>query len=199
MQPLITSVRENDLVRHPNRPEWGVGRITSLEAGGKATINFSRHGETILHLDKVPWDLIKLRRDKDSLIQYHKEFLAERGIPYVGIKLNTNRASTREASCYNCGSLLDSSLDAGCKACGWMLCFCGACGCGHPKYGPRFSKRRAALEEPEECAGSDGRQTTRATKEFTSFREALEFCRSYPGSKLRRNGAGSWLVVVVDV
>ena len=70
-----------------------MGRITSLEAGGKATINFSRHGETILHLDKVPWDLIKLRRDKDSLIQYHKEFLAERGIPYVGIKLNTNRAS----------------------------------------------------------------------------------------------------------
>ena len=192
----MTSVRENDLVRHPNRPEWGVGRITSLEAGGKATIKFSRHGETILYLDKVPWELIKLRRDKDSLIQYHKEFLAERGIPYVGIKLNTNRANARESSCYNCGSLLDSSLEAGCKACSWMLCFCGACGCGHPKYGARYSKKRLALSGPVECAQSNDKQSLIAAPEFTSYREALEFAKRHPGSRLRRNGSDLWLVVV---
>ena len=194
----MTSLRENDLVRHPNRPEWGVGRITALGAGGETTIKFSRYGESTLYLEKVPWALIKLRRDKDSLIQYHKEFLAERDIPYVGIMLNTHRTTVREASCYDCSSVLDSSFDACCKACSWILCFCGACGCGHPQYGARYSKRRAALSESVKSSGSHNSQLPKANQEFSSFREALEFAKRHPGSLLRRGGAGLWLVVKED-
>lgn len=33
--------------------------------------------------------------------------------------------------CYACKDELDSSIDLQCTACRWILCDCGACGCGY--------------------------------------------------------------------
>ena len=67
----------------------------------------------------------------------HKRFLKEKGIS------NPERASTfypndkrkkRTTHCYDCKDPLNSFDDLSCKACKWILCSCGACGCGYMRY-----------------------------------------------------------------
>jgi hypothetical protein len=41
----------------------------------------------------------------------------------------------RVAHCHACRHPLDSRIDLGCSACGWLLCLCGGCGCNYS--GPR--------------------------------------------------------------
>ena len=33
--------------------------------------------------------------------------------------------------CYSCKEELDNSVDLECSNCGWIVCICGACGCGY--------------------------------------------------------------------
>jgi hypothetical protein len=35
------------------------------------------------------------------------------------------------AHCYSCKSLLTNATELECASCGWILCKCGACGCGY--------------------------------------------------------------------
>jgi hypothetical protein len=41
------------------------------------------------------------------------------------------RTYYRVTYCYICGSKLDNALDKECGRCGWIVCSCGACGCGY--------------------------------------------------------------------
>ncbi len=62
----------------------------------------------------------------------HKERLEKLGIEYRGVRpasKNTNR--WRVTHCYACGIILDNQIDIECKTCNWILCECGACGCGY--------------------------------------------------------------------
>ena len=36
----------------------------------------------------------------------------------------------RVTNCHSCGKTLDNGIELECEACGWILCDCGACGCG---------------------------------------------------------------------
>lgn len=47
-----------------------------------------------------------------------------------GVRPATNRRR-RLTHCYNCKTTLDSSIDVECNECGWLVCDCGACGCGY--------------------------------------------------------------------
>lgn len=61
----------------------------------------------------------------------HKERLLELGITYLGVRKATpNPARRRVAHCWACKEVLDSSIDIECLSCNWILCGCGACGCG---------------------------------------------------------------------
>ena len=48
---------------------------------------------------------------------------------------NGPRAATirnvRTPKCNGCRRLLNSMDDPKCRVCGWLLCRCGACGCGY--------------------------------------------------------------------
>ncbi len=186
----------NDLVRHPEALEWGVGRILHVAEDGHVDIVFSKHSKTTLNLTDASWQLIKLDRGPESLIQYHKEFLEERNIPYCGVRMRDPNKGRREVHCYNCGLDLDSNIDAECNICGWILYHCGACGCGHPLYGPKYTSKIVLADKAHILVSPDARMTTRPTVVYFSvFEDAMTFAKTNPGSDLTRNGSG-WSVQV---
>ncbi len=66
-----------------------------------------------------------------SLSERHKLFLEKHGIVYRGVRERTQRFLVRRIThCYSCKLDLDNAVDLECVACGWILCTCGACGCG---------------------------------------------------------------------
>ena len=75
----------------------------------------------------TPSEIVELELLKDR----HKEFLQQHGIPYKGSRSATSARKIRTAHCYNCYSALDNSVDEECLTCGWIICTCGACGCGY--------------------------------------------------------------------
>lgn len=69
-----------------------------------------------------------------SLEDRHKERLQNLGIEYQGVRQALNVSEKRRVThCYACKEPLDNSVDIECVTCGWILCKCGACGCGFQK------------------------------------------------------------------
>ena len=65
------------------------------------------------------------------LEERHRIFLEELGIAYKGVRAGSSRVRFRRVThCYICRKHLDNAVDVECVACGWILCTCGACGCG---------------------------------------------------------------------
>jgi hypothetical protein len=57
--------------------------------------------------------------------------LRKHGREYTGVTESNRRHRTTH--CYACKEHLDSSLHLECNSCAWLVCYCGACGCGyHP-------------------------------------------------------------------
>ena len=132
---LPVKYHEGELVRHPKCPEWGVGRVTKIGPNSEVSVAFARGGHKTLRMDSVPFTLQKLERTRDALIEYHREFLSLARRPYAGVRAPGRTKHRRVAHCYSCGSALDSATDIECVACGWIVCWCGACGCGYSERG----------------------------------------------------------------
>jgi hypothetical protein len=195
----MQNLQKDDLVRHPKKPDWGIGTIINIKENGYVTVCFTQYKTTTLALSKVPWGLIKLERTQEAPIQYHKEFLAERNLPYTGVQSPRVEKEKRETQCYHCGLSLNSTIDAECSACGWILCFCGACGCGHPQYGHRYYSRTPKRQRVDPTLPTDetepsGMSTT--NMRFPTYREALAFAKKHPGSAVTRSDKASWSVTL---
>ncbi len=67
---------------------------------------------------------------KDNAEAEHRKKLEKLGLPYKGINVNSTK-SHRSTNCYDCKANIDNAINLECKACGWILCECGACGCGY--------------------------------------------------------------------
>ncbi|MFH1870998.1 MAG: hypothetical protein ABIG36_10300 [Pseudomonadota bacterium] len=72
--------------------------------------------------------LAEKRRHTTNL---HKYFLLTRGIPYQGTAAAREEKLPRVTHCYKCQQPLDNMIDLECMACKWIICSCGACGCGY--------------------------------------------------------------------
>jgi hypothetical protein len=46
--------RKGERVRHPKKPDWGVGQVLADSSGGSVKIFFERAGERVIALDVVP-------------------------------------------------------------------------------------------------------------------------------------------------
>lgn len=68
-------------------------------------------------------------RERRSIVSAHESFLRGRGLPNRGTRLGPGHR--RVAHCYNCKRHIDNAADVECMACGWIVCKCGACGCGY--------------------------------------------------------------------
>ena len=69
-------------------------------------------------------------RERLELIARHEAFVAKSGKTYQGFITSSKVRNPRITHCYSCFEDLDSRADVECKACGWLVCNCGACGCG---------------------------------------------------------------------
>lgn len=68
-----------------------------------------------------------------ALMQRHKQRLDRLGLTFKGIRPSSATRFHRVTHCYECRDELDNSVDVECVACNWILCGCGACGCGYRK------------------------------------------------------------------
>ena len=61
----------------------------------------------------------------------HRAHLEEMGIfPTTTVTIDDS-GPRRTTGCWRCKSILDSNDDLACAICKWLLCECGACGCGY--------------------------------------------------------------------
>lgn len=66
----------------------------------------------------------------NNAIKKHKKYLKKIGKEYSGVNPNTSKRH-RVTHCYACKEPLDSSFHIECNQCEWLVCECGACGCGY--------------------------------------------------------------------
>lgn len=75
----------------------------------------------------------RIQADKATLSRLaasrHRAFLLQHSREYRGVSQPAAARRARRTSCWSCKERLDSSVDLQCNSCGWILCWCGACGC----------------------------------------------------------------------
>ncbi len=71
-----------------------------------------------------------IEEKKRQAIQKHKEFIEKLGFDYQGVQ-PLEAKHRRITHCYGCKADLDSKINIQCASCGWLICSCGACGCGY--------------------------------------------------------------------
>ena len=70
----------------------------------------------------------------DNLIrrERHQEFLENLGL--TGNAKTVEARTNRAANCYSCKCSLSSKSNLECSNCSWLICKCGACGCGYSRH-----------------------------------------------------------------
>lgn len=64
------------------------------------------------------------------MLDRHKANLAKIGRDYLGVRPSSESRAHRVSHCYSCKKTVDNTVDVECVSCSWILCRCGACGCG---------------------------------------------------------------------
>ncbi len=50
--PTTSTLAPGDWVRHPDRPDWGLGQVQSV-VGDRATVNFENAGKVLVLTERV--------------------------------------------------------------------------------------------------------------------------------------------------
>lgn len=130
-------------------------KFNTAQFSGVPTTTFGDPKLIIEHYDKIRKDKVALENEKQNLIKSHKDeqerliniktnlpqlskleelrlahdrFLL--GVGKRNLGLQYSYKIHRVTHCYACKKPLDNSIDLECVACGWIICKCGACGCG---------------------------------------------------------------------
>jgi hypothetical protein len=166
-----------------------------------------KSGHAVAHVKGISiQDVIgKLRQSVDSpelqaefkraLIAKHGDFLRRKGINPSGISVHQISKiydrSHRTTGCYECKSGLDNEIDLECPRCSWIVCTnCGACGCGHPKYGPEIN--RPVAQSKNDALPTEAGQGRRT---FPDYASASGHARHNAGSVLCRHPTqDGWIV-----
>ncbi len=72
-----------------------------------------------------------LRQRQAELDAKNKAFLERLGKAFAGTRPRSPDREVRATHCYACAKQLKSDVEFECSACSWLLCDCGACGCGY--------------------------------------------------------------------
>ena len=75
----------------------------------------------------------RLEKYRLEVIQNHKVFIQKLNIAYSGFTEPNQIKKNRITVCYNCKQSLDNKVHFECSNCSWIICKCGACGCGYQK------------------------------------------------------------------
>ena len=82
-----------------------------------------------MSLIRVLETLISAKAHRELATAAHSEFLAARGAAQSTTR-KPKKTSHRVAICPNCRRKLANVVQMECAACHWIICACGACGCG---------------------------------------------------------------------
>lgn len=74
---------------------------------------------------------LQIERKRDEAKKRHQSFVESLGRTYQGTSAISIIRKHRITHCYSCKSNLDNTIDFECNSCGWIVCSCGACGCGY--------------------------------------------------------------------
>ncbi|HIA01094.1 MAG TPA: DUF3553 domain-containing protein [Myxococcales bacterium] len=135
-----------EFVRHPKRENWGLGEVLIGSNMRQVKVFFLNVGEKILALkvvrpikvqandaDRLKLNMARERqnmaRERQDLVNRHREFFKSCGIEYLGTR-EAGFRQPRTPDCFACKCPLDSTIQDECLGCRWILCNCGACGCG---------------------------------------------------------------------
>jgi len=75
-----------------------------------------------------------VRQRQRELDEKNRAFLERLGKAAAGTRPRSNQHQPRATHCYACHGRLESTIEFECMGCGWLLCQCGACGCGYVPY-----------------------------------------------------------------
>lgn len=67
---------------------------------------------------------------KPTPSQAHAYFLRSRGLPVHALLESSRGSLPRLTHCWSCKQPLSSFINLECEGCKWIICSCGACGCG---------------------------------------------------------------------
>ncbi|WP_133300540.1 hypothetical protein [Seongchinamella sediminis] len=73
------------------------------------------------------------RKKHQAIEANHSAHLKKLGLASTGTRPRSKQHPIRVTHCWSCTRDLDSTIDLECCSCGWILCRCGACGCGYKK------------------------------------------------------------------
>ena len=106
---------------------------SEVSSGSKVLQKFSN--ASMEYLKKEVREFLKDPENIKRIIEKnHQEFLKEKEIADPeNIKTFYGKKDRRITHCYRCQDDLDSFNNLSCEKCKWILCPCGACGCGFEK------------------------------------------------------------------
>jgi len=91
------------------------------------------HGRALSDVSQIRFEAKLVGLDGDmTLDERHEKHLIRSRIQYRGSEQATT-ARFRIASCWSCKQSISTTTDRQCVICEWILCNCGACGCGYHK------------------------------------------------------------------
>ncbi|NBC34699.1 MAG: DUF3553 domain-containing protein [Alphaproteobacteria bacterium] len=58
---MLDGILPGALVRHPDRPDWGLGQVQSV-IGDRITVNFENEGKTLINAAHIHLELVEAPR-----------------------------------------------------------------------------------------------------------------------------------------
>ena len=141
------------LARHPkygvilydreNQADVTEGCLRVFELRGKSTVELPQNALKIeTTADVSDPELVQLLNSYNTfkisrgasvrapVEEMHSRFLRERGLENKGVRQAAAQKHHRVTVCWSCHRSLDNTINVECVTCGWIICQCGACGCG---------------------------------------------------------------------
>jgi hypothetical protein len=84
---------------------------------------------------KLEREHAEIERVQGKALDNHRRLFEGLSMPYPGVRPIQSLRHLNQY-CWNCKNKIDTRMVFECKACAWIVCQCGACGCGYPKSWP---------------------------------------------------------------
>ena len=145
---VVAKVNDSDtlLLRHPLDIRTYNGfsiRTIEKEAGYQSFVSYRGteilHGELSSSLEDAVSNVVAKVDTNPNILEAHltanhRRMLLDFEVPYldqIGVKRLKEGRQPRYANCWACHHPIDNLNFHECEGCGWIICFCGACGCSY--------------------------------------------------------------------
>ena len=133
------------IVRTTPRLAWRSGKHTIYDLNGRQAAFWEEHSTTVANVLFCAEAFAKLPNANEAAIALIEKLLttnynlAQEKLGRSASPLRRSQVSRhRHTHCYKCKLPLESGVFLECGSCAWLVCSCGACGCGYGPNHPGF-------------------------------------------------------------